>query len=238
MDIAGTGVQTATLPKVIKSQALRDRADNPVNARLWYTSINPKVKPFDNIDCRKAVMYGMSPLLYQNAYGGKYAGGDIATTLLPPQIPGYQDFDLSARRRTNGQVSKAKAALKSCGQSIDTKIGYRAERPKEKATAEAFQQAMSKVGVKITPKPLPEGDYFSSTCGLPSYNVKNNVGLCVNGWGADWPTATASCSRSPTVASSAPPGVLEHLGQHPRGELDDRQGDRRAGHRQAEPDVG
>ena len=188
VDIAGTGVQSAALPKVIQDKALRDRADNPVNARLWYTSINPKVKPFDNIDCRKAVMYGMSPTLYQNAYGGKYAGGDIATTLMPPQIPGYSDFDLwGQKKHLNGDVTKAKAALKSCGQSIDTKIGYRAERPKEKATAEAFQQAMSKVGVKITPKPLPEGDYFSSTCGLPSYNVKNNVGLCVNGWGADWP---------------------------------------------------
>ncbi len=69
---------------------------------------------------------------------------------------------------------------------FDTNIAYRAERPKEKATAEAFQQALDKVGIKVTLKPLPEGDYFSATCGNPSYVVKNNLGLCVNGWGADW----------------------------------------------------
>ena len=69
---------------------------------------------------------------------------------------------------------------------FETNIAYRDDRPKEKATAEAFQQALGKVGIKVTPKPLPSGDYFSGTCGLPSYVVKNNIGLCANGWGADW----------------------------------------------------
>ena len=188
VDIAGTGVQAAELTKILRDPALQKRADNPVNARLWYTSINPTVKPLDNIDCRKAIMYAMSPTSYQRAYGGKFAGGDIATTLMPPQIPGYKDFDLyDVKKNLNGQVDKAKASLKSCGQDIDINMGYRAERPKEKATAEAFQQALAKAGIKVTPKPLPQGDYFSATCGLPSYVVKNNIGMCANGWGADWP---------------------------------------------------
>ncbi|KQT92147.1 ABC transporter substrate-binding protein [Marmoricola sp. Leaf446] len=189
VDIAGTGVQSAALPKVLQQADLRERADNPVNARLWYTSINPTVKPLDNIECRKAVMYAMSPTVYQNAYGGEYAGGDIATTLMPPQIPGYKDFDLwGFKKNPDGQPDKAKEALQACGsEGFETNIAYRAERPKEKATAEGFQQALEKVGIKANPRPLPEGDYFSGTCGLPSYVVKNNIGLCVNGWGADWP---------------------------------------------------
>lgn len=187
VDIAGTGVQPAALTKVLQDKSLQARADNPTLARLWYTSIIPTVKPFDNIECRKAVMYGMSPSLYQNAYGGKFAGGELASTVLPPMIPGYEDFDLWGQKKNpNGQPDKAKAALDKCGQDINTNMGYRDDRPKEKATAEAFQQALSKVGIKVTPKALPSGDYFSSTCGLPSYVVKNNVGLCTNGWGADW----------------------------------------------------
>ena len=188
VDIAGTGVQPAELTKVLQDPTLQKRADNPINARLWYTSVNPTVKPLDNLDCRKAIMYAMSPTSYQRAYGGKFAGGEIATTIMPPQIPGYKDFDVWGQKSNpNGQASKAKDALKACGSDIDTNIAYRAERPKEKATAEAFQQSLAKVGIKVTPKPLPEGDYFSGTCGLPSYVVKNNLGLCVNGWGADWP---------------------------------------------------
>ena len=68
-----------------------------------------------------------------------------------------------------------------------TNIAYRAERPKEKATAEAFQQALSRVGIKLTLKPYPQGDYFSSYAGNPPYVVKNKLGLALNGWAADWP---------------------------------------------------
>jgi len=130
----------------------------------------------------------MSPTSYQRAYGGQFAGGEIATTLMPPQIPGHQDFDLyDMKKNLNGQPEKAKESLDACGEDIDVNIAYRAERPKEKATAEGFQQALEKVGITATPKPLPEGDYFSGTCGLPSYVVKNNLGMCVNSWGSDWP---------------------------------------------------
>ncbi len=189
VDIAGTGVQPAALTKVLQDKALQARADNPTIARNWYTSINPTVKPLDNIDCRKAVIYAMSPTSYQNAYGGKFAGGEIATTLLPPMIPGYEDFDLyDVKKNLNGQEDKAKESLEACGQpdGFETTMAYRDDRPKEKATAEAFQEALGKVGIKVTPKALPSGDYFSGTCGLPSYVVKNNIGMCANGWGADW----------------------------------------------------
>jgi molecular chaperone DnaK (HSP70) len=43
-----------------------------------YTSINPTVKPFDDIDCRKAVMYAVDHAGYQLAYGGEFSGGDVA----------------------------------------------------------------------------------------------------------------------------------------------------------------
>ena len=189
VDIAGTGVQPATLPKVLTDPALKAQSDNPTLARLWYTSINPTVKPFDNIDCRKAVLYGMDQTGYQTAYGGPFAGGDLATTVLPPMIPGYQAYDLYPNGQDHkGDLDAAKEALTKCGQpdGFSTNISYRAERPKEKATAEAFQQALSRVGIKLTLKPFPQGDYFSAYAGNPPFVVKNNLGLVVNGWGADW----------------------------------------------------
>lgn len=191
-DIAALGVGAAALPKVLQQKDLAARADNPVGSRLWYTSVTSTVAPFDNVDCRKAVMYAMSPVSYQNAYGGKYAGGDIATTVLPPVIPGYKDFDLyGMKSHPKGQPDKAKAALKKCGQpnGFETNMGFRSDRPKEKATAEAFQQALDKVGIKVSLKPLADDTYFSETCGKPSYVVANKLGLCTNGWSADWNTS-------------------------------------------------
>ena len=102
VDLAGTGVQSATLSQVNSDEALKARADNPGSARLWYTSIIPTVKPLDNLDCRKAIMYAADRTGYQAAYGGPLAGGEIATQVLVPPIPGYQKFDLYAERGQQG----------------------------------------------------------------------------------------------------------------------------------------
>jgi len=190
IDVAGTGVQPAAQARVLQDPNLKANADNPLSIRLWYTSIAPTVAPLDNIDCRKAIQYAMDRTGYQTAYGGQFAGGNLATTLLPPTIPGHTDFDLYPNGQDHkGDLDAAKKSLEACGQpnGFETNIGYRAERPKEKATAEAFQQALSRVGITVTLKPFPQGDYFAQYCGLPPYVVKNKLGLCVNGWAADWP---------------------------------------------------
>jgi peptide/nickel transport system substrate-binding protein len=186
--VTGVGVTAATQARVLGDPNLKARSDNPTLGRLWYTSINPTVKPFDNIECRKAVMYGMDKTAYQTAYGGEFSGGELASNLLPPVIPGAQKFDLWETPDGKGDLAKAKDALTKCGfpNGFETNISYRTERPKEKATAEAFQQQLAKIGIKLTPKGFPRKDYFSTYAGNPPYVVKNNLGLVINGWGADW----------------------------------------------------
>ncbi|MBC6446933.1 ABC transporter substrate-binding protein [Actinokineospora xionganensis] len=189
IDITGTGVQPASLSRVLSDPALKASADNPTLARLWYTSVNPTVAPLDNKECRKAILYAVDRTGYQTAYGGTFSGGDIATSLLPPQIPGAEKFDLYPAGPDNkGDVAKAKEALTACGQpnGFETNIAYRSERPKEKAAAESMQQALARVGIKLTLRPFPQGDYFSQFAGNPPYVVANKLGLALNGWGADW----------------------------------------------------
>lgn len=189
IDVVGTGVQPATLGRVVGDPTLKAQTDNPTLARLWYTSINPTVAPLNNIDCRKAIEFAADKTGYQTSYGGPLAGGDIATGLLPPMIPGYEKFDLyPSGADGTGDVAKAKEHLTACGQpnGFETNIAYRAERPKEKATAEALQQSLARVGIKLTLKPFPQGDYFSQYAGNPPYVKANNLGLNLNGWGADW----------------------------------------------------
>jgi peptide/nickel transport system substrate-binding protein len=192
LDVAfvGTGLTAASQSKVLSDPALKARTDNPTLSRLNYTSINPTVKPLDNIECRTAIQYAMDRTSYQTAYGGAFSGGALATTILPPIIPGYQKYDLfPAGAGSKGDVTKAKEALTKCGQpnGFATNIAYRNERPKEKATAEAFQQALAKVGIKLTLKGYAKADYYSSYAGNPPYVKANNLGLGLNSWGADWP---------------------------------------------------
>ena len=186
--VTGTGVQPAALGRVVGDPAIKAQTDNPYQSRLWYTSIVGTVAPFDNIECRKAVEYAADKTGYQTAYGGPLSGGDIATTIMPPNIPGYQKYDLYPSPDGKGDVAKAKEALAACGQpnGFATNISYRAERPKEKATAESLQQSLARVGIKLTLKPYPQGDYFAQYAGNPPYVKANKLGLVVNGWGSDW----------------------------------------------------
>src|SRR3954454_8793958 len=198
VDAQGTGAQPAALSRLLGDPTLKARVDNPTAARLWYTNMLPQVKPFDNVHCRRAIQYGMDRASYQAAYGGPIAGGELATTVMPPTIPGYTKFDLyPAGSDSKGDTTKAKEELQKCGQpnGFDATIAYRAERPKEKATAEAFQQALDRIGIKLTIKPLPEGTYSSDTCGVPDYVAQHKIGMCVYGWGADWPSGFGYLSQ-------------------------------------------
>ncbi|MGE5829597.1 MAG: ABC transporter substrate-binding protein [Micromonosporaceae bacterium] len=189
MDIAGTGVQAATQSKIVNDANNKKHADLAQLARLWYISINPDVAPLDNIHCRKAVELAADHEGYLRAYGGQY-GGEIATNMMPPTIPGAQKSDLyNFLAKPNGDADAAKKELTECGQpnGFETNLSYRAERPKEKATAESMQQSLAKVGIKLTLKPYPQGDYFKLYAGKPDYAKTNKLGLMMNGWGADWP---------------------------------------------------
>jgi peptide/nickel transport system substrate-binding protein len=186
--IEGSGVGPSAQGRILGDQGLRANTDSALVARLWYTAINPDVAPLDNIHCRKAVLYAADRVGYQRAYGGG-TGGEIATNLLPPVIPGAQRFDLYPSPKHLGDIAKAKDELAQCGQpnGFTTGISYRAERPKEKATAEALQQSLARAGIKLEIKPYPLADYLKLYAGKPDYAKANNLGLIVYGWGADWP---------------------------------------------------
>jgi peptide/nickel transport system substrate-binding protein len=188
VSIEGTGVQPAAQGKILADPTLKANTDSAVVARLWYTAINGDVAPLDNVECRKAVLYAVDKTGYQRAYGGA-TGGDIATNLLPPVIPGAQSFDTYATPNNQGDIDKAKQALQACGQpnGFKTSISYRAERPKEKATAESLQQSLARAGIQTDLKPYPLGDYLKLYAGKPDFAKSNGLGLMVYGWGADWP---------------------------------------------------
>ncbi|MFF3666529.1 ABC transporter substrate-binding protein [Microtetraspora malaysiensis] len=192
LDVAvlGTGIKQAALGRVLGDPTVKANSDNPTSTRLWYTSINGNVPPLDNIDCRKAVQYAANKVDYQTAFGGEFAGGQIATSMLPPAIPGHEDFNLYPPGADNkGDLEKAKESLKACGQpdGFETNISYRVERPNEKAAAEALQQALGRVGIKVTLKGFPQADYFALYAGKPGFAKDNKIGLAQNGWQSDWP---------------------------------------------------
>jgi peptide/nickel transport system substrate-binding protein len=190
VDAAGTGVQAAARAKILSSPTLKASSDNPISGFLWFAYLNTKVAPLNNLACRQAIEYAANKTNLQTAYGGPVAGGAIASTVAPPNVIGQKSFDLyEATTKPNGDDTKAKAALKTCGHpnGFSTGITYRSDRPKEVAAATALQQALSQVGIKTTLHGFPSGTYYSNFAGVPKYMDEHNIGIAFGGWAPDWP---------------------------------------------------
>jgi peptide/nickel transport system substrate-binding protein len=221
VNLGGTGVEAAAQAKILSQDKLKQRADNPLTGFLRYAMLSTKVKPFDNIECRKAVQYAVDKTAIQGAYGGPVAG-DIASTALPPTETGYTKYDLYPTPGNKGDQAKAKAALQACGQpnGFETNISVREDRAKEVAAAEAIQQSLSQVGIKTQIKKFPSGDYSSQYAGKPEYVHKNNIGIIIAGWGSDWPTGFGFLSQIAHSKAIKPSGNYNEM------ELNDPEVDR------------
>ncbi|MEU9589713.1 ABC transporter substrate-binding protein [Streptomyces sp. NPDC048219] len=188
IDLGGTGVQAATQAKVVNDNALKANTDNTYGGRLVYMAINSQVAPFDKVECRKAVQYAIDKVSVQTALGGPIRG-EIAGTVLPPDITGYEKSDVYATDGSKGDVAKAKEQLKACGKTaINTNISARSDRPQEIDAATAIIASLKKVGINASLKQYPSGKYFTDYAGVPTFDKKQNIGLHMMQWGADWPS--------------------------------------------------
>jgi peptide/nickel transport system substrate-binding protein len=169
VDAAGTGVQAAARAKILSSPTLKASSDDPISGFLWFAYLNTNVPPLNNINCRIAVEYAANKVDQQTAYGGPYAGGAIASTVAPPNVIGQKHFDLyEATSKPTGDLVKARAALKACGQpnGFSTGIAYRSDRPKEVQAAQSLQ---------------------ADFAGVPKYTEQRDLGIAMGGWAPDWP---------------------------------------------------
>jgi peptide/nickel transport system substrate-binding protein len=192
IDVGQTGVQTAARTTILQDPDKKKYADNPVTGFIRYAAISSKVAPFDNVDCRKAVIYAADHTALQTARGGPVAGGDIGTNMLPPNILGsdakYDPYNVA---QGAPQVDKAKAALAACGKpnGFDTVIAVRNNKPAEVKTAEALQAALKAVGINAKIDQY-DGKQIASVVGSPDNVHAKGYGIMIAGWGADWPSGT------------------------------------------------
>jgi peptide/nickel transport system substrate-binding protein len=190
VDFQGSGVQAAARAKILSSPSLMKNADAGPGNREWFTYINTKVAPLNNLACRQAVEYAANKTDMQTAWGGPYAGGAIASTLLLPGMGGYTSFDqYHALSQPTGDLTAAKAALQSCGHPNGFTVGasYRSDRPKEVAAIEALQASLARVGINLQLHGYTTATYYTNFAGAPNYVHQHNLGILQGGWSPDWP---------------------------------------------------
>ncbi|MER5973444.1 ABC transporter substrate-binding protein [Streptomyces sp. NPDC002055] len=190
LDINATGVGAAGRQKALRNH--KDNLDNPQTGFIRYAVFPQTVKPFDNVHCRKAVIYGSDHKSLQNARGGPMAGGDIATNMLPPAIKGsdpkYDPYGV-LKNKGAANVAKAKAELKACGKpnGFKTTIAVRNNKQQEIDTAQSMQASLKKIGIEADVDQY-DGAQSSGIIGAPKNVEKKNYGIIIMGWGADFPS--------------------------------------------------
>ena len=160
-----------------------------------WVSMNTTVKPFDNINVRKAVVAASDRTALQLTRGGT-AAGDLATHFLPPAFPGFDDAggtkgtgaDFLANPR--GDMALAKKYMLAAKQadpslSISADGMWTGSEPllmaatnadPGKKTAEVALGQFEKLGFKIKFRTVPQDTLYTKFCNVP----KAQVVICPN----------------------------------------------------------
>lgn len=158
-----------------------------------YFPMNNEVKPFDDLNVRKAVVAGFDRNAARLARGGKYVG-DIATHFLPPAFPGFEeaggydgfpDLDFFNAKNAQGDLATAAKYFKAAGYASGKYEGDEellmvgANADPGKAQAEVARAQLQKMGFKVRLRLVPQDAVYTEWCQVP----KKKVAMC---GGAGW----------------------------------------------------
>ncbi|MFC4112138.1 ABC transporter substrate-binding protein [Nonomuraea zeae] len=188
---AGPGVLPEEAAGVLGDPALKERADAPLTTTVRMLAINPQVPPFDNADCRRAVIQALDLNALRTAYGTEQH--PAPTSLLPPTIAGRRAPDPNLR--AGGDPAAARKSLQACGHPTGFSGVYLyRDLPAEVRAAEIVRSSLHEAGIEVKLERVPLVDFHRKYGGSPSYLKTNKVGLIAKSWAPDWPDPEAFLS--------------------------------------------
>jgi peptide/nickel transport system substrate-binding protein len=166
----------------------------PFTGRFRYIALNTKVKPFDNINVRKAVIAGLDKNALRLAFGGPTIGA-IPTHFLSPGIAGFDQAggmngpDLDFMHTPNGDPKLAAQYMKKAGFPSGKYTGggtflmVTDSAAAQKKVAEVAQQGLQQLGFKTNLRAVERSTMYSKYCSVP----KAKVAICPSvGWLKDF----------------------------------------------------
>jgi peptide/nickel transport system substrate-binding protein len=160
-----------------------------------FISMNSTIKPFDNINVRKAVVAGSDRVALQLTRGGN-AAGDVANHFLPPDFPGFDDaggtkgtgVDFLANPRGDMAVAKKyMLAAKKQDPSLPIDANGKwtgsgqllmvaSNADPGKKTGQVAQAQFEKLGFKIKFRTAPQDTLYTKFCNVPA----TKIAICPN----------------------------------------------------------
>jgi peptide/nickel transport system substrate-binding protein len=196
--LSGSGLASgdfATPPVDLLRSALATRRDQLAivpSRGVRFVALNTTVKPFDDVDVRRAVAAAIDRAALRRTLGDS-ALGAIATHVLTPQLPAFAEaggvagtFDFM--RSPGGDLRLAQRYMRRAGYSTGryrgpplTMVGD--DRPPSSTTATAVRGQLEKLGFAFRYRQASRATMFRDLCGAASARVA----VCPNGsWAADF----------------------------------------------------
>jgi peptide/nickel transport system substrate-binding protein len=181
-------------PSQVLKQALQRDKDQVAfvpSGGTRYIAFDTKVKPFDNVNVRKAIIAASDRDALRLTRGGAILG-DIANGYIPPGIPGFdeaggvkQNADVDFLKNPNGDPALAKKYMLAAKQedpslAIDGDgkwtggenfLTLATNADPGKKTAEVFQGQMEQLGFKLNFRIVPQDTLYTRFYGVPSQKV-------------------------------------------------------------------
>jgi peptide/nickel transport system substrate-binding protein len=180
---------------VLKSALSRNKDQTTIepSGGNRYISLNTTVKPLDNVNFRRAISAVIDRTALRQTRGGPSLG-TVATHFLPPGIAGFDEaggeegpgFDFASKPTADVALAKKymqKAGYKNGMYDGPPLLTIADNESPAKETAEAFQEQVKKIGLKLQFREVPHATLLSKFCLVP----KSNTAICPTlGWGADF----------------------------------------------------
>jgi peptide/nickel transport system substrate-binding protein len=183
-----------TLARVGRSDHKDQLVLTPPTGRFRYISLNTRMKPFDNVNVRKAIIAGFDRTALRQAYGGPLTGL-IPTHFIPPGQPGFAEaggvkgpgYDFLAK--PNGDMALAASYMKKAGYSSGKYTGAGTftavadNAGPARNVAEVSVQQFAKLGFKVKMNFVTHDAMYTKFCQVP----KSEPAICPSvGWLKDF----------------------------------------------------
>lgn len=196
-DLVANPTDLAPTPQFLKQNLNGPKKDqlvqSPYTGRTRWVSLNTKVKPFDNINVRKAVFAALNRRAMVLAFGGETVG-KVANHIIPPGVSGFEQAggfegpDLDFLKNPEGDKALAAEYMKKAGFASGKYTGgpiteVADNSSNQKAAAEVVLSALKSVGFKVNFRATTRDTMYSKFCGIP----KSKTEVCPStGWLKDF----------------------------------------------------
>lgn len=178
-------VPASQLAQVQNDPGAKSRLVTSGPGALSYLAMNNERKGLDDVKVRQAINYAVNKDTYRIAGGGETTG-DFASTLITPGIPGREDYNLY-KADPSGDVDKAKSLLKESGAKLGTLKLLVKNDATSVAQAEAIQEALARIDVKVTIKSVDSNTYSADAT-----DAEGDYDLALSSWQPDFPSANGN----------------------------------------------